>query len=151
MLKTIFTTAAFFVVVMMVLLAGMAWGHWFRGDGDMSKKFPELSVRQVSIFFTVYVLFQVWNQINSRSLTPQTNGFHGILNNRIFLAIVGTIVLVQVAITTIPPLADVFDVAPLGVVDWLVIAAFTSSVLGFAEVVRRIRLAQHAAPARVPA
>src|SRR5204862_4317343 len=29
MVKTIFTTAAFFGVVMMVLLAGMEWGGWF--------------------------------------------------------------------------------------------------------------------------
>src|SRR5262249_16866065 len=60
MTKTIFLTAAFFVVVMMTLLAGMEWAGWFRGEGEVSTAFPELTVRQVSIFFTLYVFFQVW-------------------------------------------------------------------------------------------
>ena len=38
-------------------------------------EFAELTIRQVSIFFTVYVFFQVWNQINCRSLTPEMSGF----------------------------------------------------------------------------
>ncbi len=141
MIRTILSTAAFFVVVMLVLLAGMQWGEWFRGDGPMSEEFTGLSVRQVSIFFAVYVFFQVWNQINCRSLTPETSGFHGIFRNPTFLVIVGTIVVVQILITSIPPLAAIFKVAPLGLIDWLIIVAFTASVLVYAEIARRIRLA----------
>src|SRR5262249_21696968 len=96
-----------------------------------------------SIFFAVYVFFQVWNEINCRSLTPETSGFHNILGNRIFLGIVGTIAVVQVAITSVPALAYVFSVEPLGVLDWLAILAFTSTVLIFAEVARQVRRAQH--------
>ena len=32
----------------------------------------------MSIFFTVYVFFQVWNQINCRSLTPERAGCTGL-------------------------------------------------------------------------
>ena len=45
------------------------------GPSADGQEFPELTVRQVSIFFTVYVFFQVWNQINCRSLTPEVSGF----------------------------------------------------------------------------
>jgi Ca2+-transporting ATPase len=139
MLWNIFTTAAFFVVVMMVLLVGMEWGHWFAGAGARSTEFPELTDRQVSIFFTVYVLFQAWNEINCRSLVSDVSGFRGLFRNPIFLAIVGAIVLGQVLIITFG--GEVFKVEPLSLLDWLVMTAFTASVLVFAEAARRVRLA----------
>jgi Ca2+-transporting ATPase len=36
----------------------------------------------------------------------------------------------------------VFNVEPLGLLDWLGVIAFTSSVLIFAEIARRVRHAQ---------
>ncbi len=139
MLRTIGTTAVFFIVVMMALLVGMKHGAWFAGTSAKSDAFPELTVRQVSIFFTVYVLFQVWNEINCRSLVPEESGLRGLSSNPIFLAIIGTIVLGQVLIVTFG--GEVFKVEPLSLPDWLVITAATASVLGFAEVARRVRLA----------
>jgi Ca2+-transporting ATPase len=141
MMRTILSTAIFFIVVMMGLLWGMVKWRWFAGDGPVIPKF-EMTTRQVSIFFAVYVFFQVWNEINCRALTPETSGFHNLLSNWTFLTIVGTIAVVQVLITSVPALADVFEVEPLNVLDWLVILLFTASVLVFAEVVRQIRRAQ---------
>jgi Ca2+-transporting ATPase len=141
MLATIFTTAAFFVVVMMTLLAGMEWFRWFRGDGAPSPDFPELSVRQVSIFFSVYVFFQVWNQVNCRSLTPEESGLSGLGRNPTFLVIAGTVALVQVLIVSVPFLAGVFKVEPLGLTDWAWVIVGTASVLAFSEVTRRVRRA----------
>jgi Ca2+-transporting ATPase len=145
MLSTIFITAAFFVVVMMVLLWGMAWRHWFAGDGALSPDFENLTVRQVSIFFTVYVFFQVWNQINCRSLVPQTSGLSGLTRNPTFLLIAGTVAVVQILIISIPFLGGLFSVEPLSPLDWVWILLGTSSVLVFAEVARRIRLAARVA------
>ena len=141
MTQTILGTAAFFIVVMMGLLLGMQYGRWFAGDGAISSEFGPLTIRQVSIFFAVYVFFQVWNQINSRSLAPEESGFARLFSNPTFLFIAGLIAVGQVALTSIPWLADVFKVEPLGVLDWLVIIASTASVLVFAEVWRRVRLA----------
>ena len=98
MLVTIFGTAAFFIVVMMVLLIGMEHFHWFEagsGPNPEGWDLDPLNIRQVSIFFTVYVFFQVWNQINARSLTPDMSGFSGLFKNRTFLAIAGTVAVVQ--------------------------------------------------------
>ena len=139
MLGNIFITAAFFVVVMIALLKGMETSGWFRGEGAVSTEFPELSVRQVAIFFTVYVFFQVWNQINCRSLTPNESGLWGLWKNPIFLFIASLTVVGQVLIVTFG--GAVFSVEPLSLKDWLIIAGVTSSVLVFAEVARLIRKA----------
>ena len=154
MIQTILSTAAFFVVVMMALLLGMKHGGWFAegsGANPPNWDFSPLNVRQVSIFFAVYVFFQVWNQINSRSLTPQESGFKGMLQNRTFLMIGATIVVVQILITSIPGLAAIFKLEPLGILDWVLIIAGTSSVLLFAEIPRRLRRVQPSASAPVAA
>ncbi|MCS7271644.1 MAG: calcium-translocating P-type ATPase, PMCA-type, partial [Gemmataceae bacterium] len=90
MLLTIFGTATFFVVVMMGLLWGMKHYGWFAaGSGPNYEpwEFAPLNVRQVTIFFTVYVFFQVWNQINCRSLDPAESGLYRLFDNPQFLLI----------------------------------------------------------------
>ena len=59
-----------------------------------------------------------------------------------FLSIVGTIAVVQVIITSVPGLTDVFEVKPLAWWEWLLILVCTASVLGFAEIMRQIRRSQ---------
>jgi Ca2+-transporting ATPase len=137
MLGNIFITAAFFVVVMIALLLGMQHWGWFGGEGAHPTDFPQLTYRQVTIFFTVYVFFQVWNQINCRSLSSEESGLHRLFENPQFLLIASLTVIGQVLIVTFG--GKVFNVEPLGVIDWLVIAAATASVLVFAEVARRVR------------
>src|SRR5262245_46042324 len=145
MLWNILVTAGFFVVVMIALLLGMKHQGWFAGDSPISAEFAPLTVRQVAIFFTVYVFFQVWNQINCRSLSPEESGLHRLFENPQFLMIASLTVVGQVLIVTFG--GRVFSVEPLGLVDWLVIAAATSSVLLFAEIARRVRLAMGKAEA----
>ncbi len=137
MLGNIFVTAGFFVVVMLGLLLGMKHSGWFAGAEPRGIPFPDLSPRQVTIFFTTYVFFQVWNQINCRSLSPHESGLHRLFDNPQFLVIASLTVVGQVLIVTFG--GAVFNVEPLGVIDWLVIAASTASVLLFAEIARRIR------------
>jgi Ca2+-transporting ATPase len=142
MTRTIFTTAAFFVVVMLGLLIGMEHGWFAAGSGENPTgwDFEPLNVRQVTLFFTIYVFFQVWNQINCRSLVPEVSGLSGLWNNRTFLAIASTVAVVQVAIVSTPFLGRIFKVEPLSLLDWLLVVIGTSSVLVFGEVARRIRL-----------
>jgi Ca2+-transporting ATPase len=137
MISTILTTSVFFVVVMILLLYGMQHWGWFKGDGANSEVFGSLSLRQVSIFFTVYVFFQIWNQINCRSLTPEVSGLKGLFRNPSFMFIASLTLLGQILIITVG--GKVFEVERLGIVEWVVIAASTASVLVFSEVVRIIR------------
>ena len=141
MLGTMFTTAIFFVIVMMALLIGMEWGRWFAGDGPLSEEFSSLTTRQVTIFFSLYVFFQVWNEINCRSLTPQESGLRGLGRNPIFLTIVGLVAVVQILIVSLPGLGEVFKVAPLSFSDWLWIIGGIALVLVFSEAARLVRRA----------
>jgi Ca2+-transporting ATPase len=108
-------------------------------DGAPAVGSVTFTVFQVSLFFSIYVFFQVWNQINCRSLTPQVSGFHRIFENPTFLVIAATVAVGQVLIVTFG--GRVFNVEPLGVMAWVWVILFTSSVLIFAEVARMIRLA----------
>jgi P-type Ca2+ transporter type 2C len=126
------------------LLIGMERFGWFAagsGPNPEDWDFAPLNIRQVSIFFTVYVFFQVWNQINCRSLTPDSSGLSGILNNPAFLTIAGTVAVVQAIIISVPRVNHIFRVEALSGLDWLCILAGTASVLLFGEIARRIRLA----------
>jgi Ca2+-transporting ATPase len=95
------------------------------------------TVFQVALFFSVYVFFQVWNQINCRSLTPETSGFYRLFTNRTFLLIAGITAVGQVLIVTIG--GSVFKVEPLRPWHWLLVLATTASVLVFSETARLIR------------
>jgi Ca2+-transporting ATPase len=188
MLRTIFSTGAFFVVVMLGLLLVMkgdprrpGWlaseeGPWAvevggnrlaaqRGDlalersplswedtwsirddpadsalKDVAGREVEITftVMQVSVFFSIYVFFQVWNQINCRALTPEASGFYRLWHNPTFLTIVALVAIGQIVIVTFG--GSVFKVQALEPAVWLAIIAATASVLIFAEIARRIRL-----------
>jgi len=139
MRSTILTTAAFFVVVMLTLLLGMKAGWFAEGSGPNPERwdFGPLNIRQVSLFFTVYVIFQVWNMINCRSLTSERSGFRGLFRNAVFLSIMSAIVIGQFLIVNLG--GRVFSVERLFAPDWLIVVVATTSVLVFAEVTRRIR------------
>jgi len=167
MVRTILITSVFFIIVMLGLLIAMQKYQFMKGTGDLSvevagtriavpqdsedlKKIDNdtytykgqpatvmFTVYQVSLFFSIYVFFQVWNQINARSLTPDMSGFDRILENPTFIVIAALVAIGQIAIVTFG--GNVFKVEALGVPDWLGIIAVTSSVLIFAEIARRLR------------
>jgi Ca2+-transporting ATPase len=134
MTRTMFITASYFIVVMLSLLVAMKYG-FLRGPGPIIGAF---TILQVTLFFTIYVYFQVWNQINCRSLTPDSSGFSRILENPTFVVIAGAVALGQIVIVTFG--GPVFNVEPLSLWHWLGVIAFTSTVLIFVEIARRVRL-----------
>ena len=106
-------------------------------DGEVA-----FTVFQVSLFFSIYVFFQVWNQINCRSLMPEVSGLANLRQPFLGSPHRGG-----------RPGADrdfggsVFKVEPLSPLAWLGVIGFTVSVLVFAEIARRIRLAAAKKPA----
>jgi Ca2+-transporting ATPase len=176
MKRTIFITAAFFVVTMLGMLVLMKgtpgnpglfanfgsreWSfesagsrvavpadqlepvpgsktEWRLADNHERTGEVSFTVFQVSLFFSVYVFFQVWNQINCRSLKPEESGLSRLFGNPTFLAIAGAVAIGQIVIVSIG--GPVFKVEPLGVTHWLLVIASTASVLVFAELARLIR------------
>ncbi len=135
----IVSTAFFFVIAMLTLLLGMKNYGWFSGGmpQDTQWEFSPLNAHQVSFFFTSYVLFQVWNIINCRSLSAYESGLKGVFTNPTFLAVMLLILLGQIII--IQAGGSIFKVQPLGLLDWLIILAATSIVIIKAEVFRFFR------------
>ena len=130
----IVSTAFFFVIAMLALLLGMKNYNWFAGGmpPDTEWEFSPLNAHQVSIFFTTYVVFQVWNIINCRSLSAYESGLKGVFTNPTFLAVMLLILFGQVLIIQVG--GSVFKVTPLGISDWAIIVAATSVVIIKAEV-----------------
>ena len=124
---------------MVALLLGMKNYGWFSGGMDQNTEweFSPLNAHQVSIFFTTYVVFQVWNIINCRSLSAYESGLKGVFSNPTFLAVMLLILLGQIVI--IQTGGSIFKVQPLGLLDWLIILAATSVVIIKAEVFRFFR------------
>jgi Ca2+-transporting ATPase len=92
----------------------------------------------------------VWNQINCRSLVPEVSGLWNLGANPAFLTIAGIVAVGQILIVTFG--GAVFKVEPLSPLQWLGVIAFTASVLVFAEVARRVRVAMNRKlPAAAPA
>ena len=135
----IVSTAFFFVIAMLALLLGMKNYGWFSGGmpPDTKWEFSPLNAHQVSIFFTTYVLFQVWNIINCRSLSASESGLKGVFTNPTFLAVMLLILFGQVLIIQVG--GSIFKVQPLGLLDWAIILAATSVVIIKAEVFRFFR------------
>ena len=106
---------------------------WTRGEGGETVK-VRFTVRQATLFFTAYVLFQVWNLFNCRSLDPKVSGLRGVAGNPWFIAIVVAIVVGQVMIVNLGGV--IFNTQPLGW-EWLWISIATASVLGVGELTRR--------------
>jgi len=106
---------------------------WTRGEAEEAVK-VRFTVRQATLFFTAYVLFQVWNLFNCRSLDPKVSGLRGVAENPWFIAIVVAIVVGQVLIVNLGGV--IFNTQPLGW-EWLWIGIATASVLGFGQLTRR--------------
>lgn len=96
----------------------------------------QFTMRQATLFFTAYVMFQVWNMFNCRSNSWGEGGISGMAANPSLLAIAGLIVAFQWLLVTY--LGPVFQTEPLAMADWILVALFTSSVLAMGKTLRRI-------------
>ena len=93
----------------------------------------EVSAKELSLFFTIFVMLQFWNMFNARAfLTGHSafrlkdcNGFNLI----VFLILIGQILIIQVG-------GEFFNVHPLSLTDWLLIIGLTSPVLWIGEIMR---------------
>lgn len=102
-----------------------------------------LSAYELGLFFTIFVMLQFWNLFNAKAFMTTSSAFKGISwkNTKWFIIIALIIFFGQVAMTEIPGLQEMFNVAEGGVkwTDWLIIIISTSFVLWIGELVRLIR------------
>lgn len=105
---------------------------WGAGNG--------LSEYELGLFFTIFVMLQFWNLFNAKSFMTGKSAFKGLSVNRtpLFILIVLIILGGQIAMTEIPGVQSMFNVAEGGVnpIDWLIIIGATSLVLWIGEIIR---------------
>ena len=121
MAKGIFGLAGVFIVLLVGLLLYM------RSDGDVTAK-------ELTVFYSIFVLLQFWNLFNARRLGSSTSALVGLTENPAFLCIAAAILLGQIIITQFG--GKVFKTVPLSAGEWLWVLGGTSLVLWGGELLR---------------
>ena len=88
-----------------------------------------------SLFFTLFVLLQLWNMFNARAFATHHSALSHIASARGFLLIAALILAGQIVIVTFG--GSMFGVTPLCIADWLLLLLITSPVLLVPEMWRR--------------
>lgn len=97
----------------------------------------EISARELTIFFNVFVMLQFWNLFKARSLRAQHSPFRGLLKNKSFLFIALAILLGKVAIVQFGGV--VFRTTPLGFTNWVIITIAISAVFWLGDLRRHFQ------------
>lgn len=95
-----------------------------------------LSMYELSLFFTIFVMLQFWNMFNAKAFMSNKSAFSELKNCKGFLSVGLIIVLGQIVIVTIG--GKMFSVEPLETGDWVRIIIATSAVLWVGEIQRLV-------------
>lgn len=106
--------------------------HWLNFLGGTAEQEP-------TILFTLFVVFHLFNALNSREL-DDTSIFKNINNNHLMLGVFGATFLLQIIITQFGN--AFFGTVPLSLGIWIKIVALGATVIVFSEVRRAIRRAR---------
>lgn len=86
--------------------------------------------------FTTLMMFQIFNVFNARS--DERSAFHGLFHNVWLWGAIGLSILLQVAVVHVPFLQRAFSTTSLGLGDWLLCLAVSSSVLWLQELSKAV-------------
>ncbi len=95
-----------------------------------------LSLRELTVFFTVFVMLQWWNLLNAKTLGTCNSAFIGLLSDRGLLLVLAIILAGQWIIVTFG--GQMFRTTPLDATTWMWIIIGTSPVLWVGEIIRII-------------
>ncbi|MFZ9540614.1 MAG: cation-translocating P-type ATPase [Ilumatobacteraceae bacterium] len=113
-----------------IMAAGtLAVLQWAPGD----EPYAGVATVAGTMAFNTFVLFQFFNILNSRSDTLSVFRRATLHNSRLWMALVGVIVL-QVGVTHFGPMQRLFDTTSISGMQWLIAVAIASSVLWIEEV-----------------
>ncbi|MDD6210362.1 MAG: calcium-translocating P-type ATPase, PMCA-type [Bacteroidales bacterium] len=120
----ILISALFFIVTLLGIL------HLFTNEqGDISRY-------NLSMFFTIFVMFQFWNLFNAKAFLSGQSAFKQLGKSKVFVFVALLILAGQWIIVTFG--GDVFRTVPLSLKDWGIIIGGTSIVLWIGEILRLI-------------
>lgn len=93
-----------------------------------------ISMRELTIFFTTFVMIQLWNLFNAKTLGSNHSAFRYLWKDKGLLFVLLLVILGQWLIVTFG--GKMFRTVPLSLSDWLGIIIFTSVVLWVGELWR---------------
>ncbi|ERT56983.1 calcium-translocating P-type ATPase, PMCA-type [Prevotella sp. BV3P1] len=93
-----------------------------------------ISMRELTIFFTTFVMIQLWNLFNAKTLGSNHSAFRYLWKDKGLLLVLLLVILGQWLIVTFG--GKMFRTVPLSLSDWLGIIGFTSVVLWVGELWR---------------
>ncbi len=88
---------------------------------------PELKTEYLTVFFCVFVFFQIWNLFNARAFESGHSAFHDMKNSKVFFGVMSIIILGQILIVYVG--GEMFSVAPIPLSHLLIIIAATSPIM----------------------
>ena len=119
------TAGIFFAVLLGILFYFNRWGN------------NTISLHDLTVFFTFFVMLQFWNLMNARVLGSHQSAFSQLLNCKGLLFVMSMILIGQILIVEFG--GKVFRTEPLDITTWLTIVASSSLVLWIGEIVRYIQ------------
>ncbi len=87
----------------------------------------EFTPYELSMFFTIFVFFQIWNLFNAKAFDSGHTAFFNVKGSKVFFTVVIGIILGQYAIVTLG--GQMFSVVPLAWIDWAYIVVLTSAIM----------------------
>lgn len=126
MTKGILLCSMLFFACSLVLL------FWCKNSGTAG-----IDIHELTIFFTVFVMLQLWNLFNAKSFGSNHSAFHRIYADRGMLLVLLLILVGQWLIVSFG--GKMFRTVPLTWQEWGMIIAVTSLVLWIGELYRLLR------------
>ena len=102
------------------------------GHTDSNKQ--GVDIHELTRFFTVFVMMQMWNLFNARTIGSRHNCFRRLWAEKGLLVVIAGIVIGQWAIVTFG--GEMFRCEPLSATEWIVIIASTSLVMWIGQAAR---------------
>ena len=120
--QIVLTSLIFFVVMFIMLI-------YCERNGSAG-----VDIHELTIFFTTFVMLQVWNLFNAKALGSTHSAFHNMAGSMGMLFVLLLIIVGQVLIVHFG--GRIFRTVPLSGGEWLAIIAATSTVMLVGEIVR---------------
>ena len=112
--------------------------HFFQSIFDFSNNGGTFTDYELSMFFTIFVFFQIWNLFNAKAFQSGHTAFFNLKGSKVFFMVVLGIFVGQYIIVTIG--GEMFNVTPLKWADWGYIIASTSLIMIIPLIVKLIYL-----------
>lgn len=93
---------------------------------------------ELSMFFTIFVFFQIWNLFNAKAFQSGHTAFFKFKESKVFFLVVIGIIIGQFVIVSVG--GKMFSVTQLSCYDWTTIIAGTSLIMFFPLIVKLIKI-----------